>query len=119
MTSWSGCECSNDSLDYTDDQINQFNSEMNSHSYTKLSTYHNLDVWSSDVAEDYSFNGADYLASDDATAWAYSGHGVDITIGGARACQEFCVRREVGDMKGTAPWKPISRTIVRNRIRKK
>jgi len=75
MTSWSGCECGNASLSYTDNQINYFNSRMNAHGHNHLSTYTNSLVWGSDIGEDRDKGGQDNYYSDDATAWAYSGHG--------------------------------------------
>jgi Family of unknown function (DUF6345) len=81
INNWSGCQCNETGLDYTDDQISQFNSAMNSHSYTKLSTYSNGSAWASDLAEDsasvngVTCSGSDRYYSDDVDAWAYSGHG--------------------------------------------
>lgn len=75
MTSWSGCECSANSLSYTDDQINMFDSEMSSLGHSLEQKYVNGSVWASDLVEDRGFAGQDYLYSDDSVFFAFAGHG--------------------------------------------
>lgn len=81
ITSWSGCECSANSLSYTDDQINYFNERMTAKGNNRLSTFANTSVWGSDIGEDRDIGGQDFLYSDDAQAWAYSGHGAQYVDG--------------------------------------
>lgn len=80
INSWSGCECWQDPLSYTSDQILWFNGAMYDHGHTALSTYVNQDVWSADITDE-AFSGYDYFYSDDAAAWAYSGHGLEFKDG--------------------------------------
>lgn len=75
LTSWSGCECSGDSLSYTDNQINMFSSKMISLGHTKQFLYSNQNTWSADVTEDRDFNGLDQFYGDDVRMFAFSGHG--------------------------------------------
>lgn len=97
MTNWSGCECGGKPLNYTDDQINWFNSQMNSHGYTWLSTYSNSSVWAGDVQED-SYGGNDKIYSDDADVWAYSGHGSAPYVDGHQHYQvNFCKKGSAGN----------------------
>lgn len=75
LTSWSGCECSGDSLSYTDNQINMFTNKMIALGHTKSFKFGNKNTWSADVTEDKDFNGIDWLYGDNVTMFAFSGHG--------------------------------------------
>lgn len=75
MTSWSGCECSQSGLSYTDNQINMFTNKMTSLGHTKNFKFSNSNTWAADVTEDKDFNGIDWLYGDKGTMFAFSGHG--------------------------------------------
>jgi hypothetical protein len=75
LTSWSGCECSGNSLSYTDDQINMFRSKMQSLGHSSRFVFANTNTWASDVSEDRDFGGIDYAYGDGVDMFAFSGHG--------------------------------------------
>src|SRR5689334_14850481 len=67
MTSWSGCEagCSgNNSLSYTDDQMNGLDSAMNYFGNSLRYKYWNANVCASDLVEDHDFLGQDNIYAD-------------------------------------------------------
>jgi hypothetical protein len=74
MSDWSGCSCSANSLSYTDDQIDGFDSALASRGHSRLHKYANANVWASDYTED-GLGGQDNYFSDDSDIVAYSGHG--------------------------------------------
>lgn len=77
INNWSSCDSAcngNNSLSYTDDQIDDFDSAMSSLGHTRNHKFANGSVWGSDYTEDL-LNGQDYLYSDDSDIVVYSGHG--------------------------------------------
>ncbi|WNG44034.1 hypothetical protein F0U60_07945 [Archangium minus] len=85
INDWSNCDspCSNyGHLNYTDEQINMFDSRMTVHGNTRKHKYSNTSVWASDYIEDqlsfspaYSMGGQDYYHTDDSEMVAYAGQG--------------------------------------------
>jgi len=108
LTSWSGCECAEPGLSYTDDQINYFNSRMSAKGHTSLGTYANQDAWATDTTEDRAFNGSDNSYSDDAVAWAFSGHGAAYTdaSGQQRFSAPMCFKGNA-EYAGDCNWKSV------------
>jgi hypothetical protein len=77
INDWSSCDTSckgASSLNYTDDQINGFDSAMASLGHTRMHKFSNTSVWASDYIEDV-LGGQDHLYSDDSDIVVYSGHG--------------------------------------------
>ena len=75
MTTWSGCTCSQNSLSYTDNQANYFDSKMSSLGHTRKFKYGNQGAWAADVTEDRDFGGYDRWYGDTVDMYMYSGHG--------------------------------------------
>ena len=78
LTNWGGCDAlcaGQNSLSYTDDQIQMFESEMNDAGHSRTHGYVNGTTWASDLVEDAVFGGDDRWFSDDGQVYAFSGHG--------------------------------------------
>lgn len=75
MTSWNSCDCSGNSLSYTDAQIRKFNNVMTGLGHTRLRGFSSTNVWATDLIEDRDFNGQNHRYSDDGIMYVYSGHG--------------------------------------------
>ncbi len=75
MNNWSNCNgCSSiSSLHYTDDQINQLDTQLNHAGMNKMFKFDNM-VWNSTMIEDY-FGGLDVRLSDNVELFALSSHG--------------------------------------------
>jgi len=74
ITSWASCDCSQNALKYTSNQVNYFHQRMSKYGHTRLRGYSNTSVWASDVVED-SYGGKDHWYSDDGDMYVFSGHG--------------------------------------------
>ena len=77
MSDWSSCTaCSSvSSLSYTQSQINQLDTELNSDGMSKKFKFFNNYVWPSDLIEDY-LGGLDYAYGDGVELYAISSHGM-------------------------------------------
>ena len=85
MSDWSSCTaCSSvSSLSYTQSQINQLDTELNSDGMSKKFKFFNTYVWPSDLTEDY-LGGLDYAYGDGVELYAISSHGGSPTINGSQ-----------------------------------
>jgi hypothetical protein len=116
MDSWGGCEsaCSNNaSLSNTYDQASYFSSTMRGGGHTRAWWYHN-EIWASDVIEDTTWGGVDYLMADAYPIYMYSGHGSApetagkqrfqaslCRTGSASTCRMNSERMVIGEKSGT------------------
>jgi len=83
MTSWDGCQNSQNALAYTDDQISLWLSKMQSLGHSRKFWFANSSVWASDFIED-AWGGQDHLYNDSVDFFALSSHGGAGESGGAQ-----------------------------------